>query len=104
MKPKFLYSLAAAVVLTSAMAMAQAAGTSSTSALPAAPGTANAAFEGTVRIVEQLGNSTLTYVDTPAGQIIVEGEGNLQVSPGEARSILIETQNAHLFGADEQVI
>jgi outer membrane protein len=41
MKLKFLYSLAAAVILTSAMAMAQAAGTSSTSALPAAPGTAN---------------------------------------------------------------
>jgi outer membrane protein len=41
MKLKFVYSLAAAVVLTSAMAMAQAAGTSSTSALPAAPGTAN---------------------------------------------------------------
>jgi outer membrane protein len=41
MKLKFMYSLAAAVILTSAMAMAQAAGTSSTSALPAAPGTAN---------------------------------------------------------------
>ena len=41
MKLKFVYSLAAAVIFTSAMAMAQAAGTSSTSALPAAPGTAN---------------------------------------------------------------
>jgi multiple sugar transport system ATP-binding protein len=70
----------------------------------AAPGTANAAFECTVRIVEQLGNSTLTYVETPAGQLIIEGEGNLQVSPGEARSVVIETQHAHLFGADEQVI
>src|SRR5437660_4171143 len=41
MKLKFVYSLVAAVVLSSAMAMAQAAGGSSTSALPAAPGTAN---------------------------------------------------------------
>jgi ABC-type sugar transport system ATPase subunit len=70
----------------------------------AAPGAANAAFEGTVRIVEQLGNSTLVYVDTPAGQLIVEGEGDLQVNPGETRGIVIETQNAHLFGADDQVI
>jgi ABC-type sugar transport system ATPase subunit len=67
-------------------------------------GAAGAAFDCTVRIVEQLGNSTLLYVDTPAGQLIVEGEGDLQVSPGETRSILIETQNAHLFGADDQVI
>ena len=70
----------------------------------AAPGAPNAAFDGTVRIVEQLGNSTLIYVDTPAGHLIVEGEGNLQVTPGEARSVVIETQNAHLFGADDQVI
>ena len=70
----------------------------------AAAGAPNAAFDGTVRIVEQLGNSTLVYVDTPAGQLIVEGEGNLQVSPGETRSVVIETQNAHLFGADDQVI
>ena len=70
----------------------------------AAAGAPNAAFDGTVRIVEQLGNSTLIYVDTPAGQLIVEGEGNLQVSPGETRSVVIETQNAHLFGADDQVI
>lgn len=41
MKPKFVYSLAAAVVLTSAVAMAQAAGASSSSGLPAAPGAAN---------------------------------------------------------------
>jgi len=41
MKLKFVCSLTAAIVLISAMAMAQAAGTSSSSALPAAPGTAN---------------------------------------------------------------
>jgi outer membrane protein len=41
MKPKFVCSLAAAIILTSAMAMAQAGGASSSTALPAAPGTAN---------------------------------------------------------------
>jgi ABC-type sugar transport system ATPase subunit len=57
-----------------------------------------------VRIVEQLGNSTLLYVDTPAGQLIVEGEGNLDLDPGETVSVAIATQNAHLFGADDKVI
>ena len=42
-----------------------------------------AAFTGAVAIVEHLGNSTILYVDTPAGQLIVEGEGNLD---GEGRS------------------
>lgn len=41
MKFKFVCSLATAVVLTSAMALAQAGGGSSPAALPAAPGTAN---------------------------------------------------------------
>jgi ABC-type sugar transport system ATPase subunit len=62
------------------------------------------AFEGTVRIVEQLGNSTLVYVDTPAGQLIVEGDGNLDVKPDEAVGVSINAKSAHLFGADEQVI
>jgi outer membrane protein len=41
MKPKFICSLTAAVVLISAMAFAQAGGASSSAALPPAPGTAN---------------------------------------------------------------
>jgi ABC-type sugar transport system ATPase subunit len=69
-----------------------------------ATGAPDAAFDGTVRIVEQLGNSTLLYVDTPAGQLIVEGEGNLDLDPGETVSVAIATQNAHLFGADDKVI
>ena len=62
------------------------------------------AFEGKVRIVEQLGNSTLVYVDTPAGQLIVEGEGNLDVKPDEAVGVSIDAKNAHLFDAKEQVV
>ena len=69
-----------------------------------AAGSATAAFEGTTSIVEQLGNSTLLYVDTPAGQLIVEGEGNLQAAPGDAVSISIDPNSAHLFGPDDQVI
>jgi ABC-type sugar transport system ATPase subunit len=64
----------------------------------------DAAFDGRVRIVEQLGNSTLVYVDTPAGQLIVEGKGNLALAPEETVGLGIESRNAHLFGADEKVI
>jgi multiple sugar transport system ATP-binding protein len=63
-----------------------------------------AAFDGKVQIVEQLGNTTLVYVDTPAGQLIVEGEGNLTVAPDEAVGVSIDSKSAHLFGADNQVI
>ena len=48
-----------------------------------------AAFAGAVAIIEHLGNSTILYVDTPAGQLIVEGEGNLEaksVSPSASGS------------------
>jgi multiple sugar transport system ATP-binding protein len=67
-------------------------------------GANGAAFEASVNIVEQLGNSTLVYLETPAGQLIVEGEGNLQVSPGDKASISLDSTRSHLFGPDEQVI
>jgi ABC-type sugar transport system ATPase subunit len=69
-----------------------------------ASGAAGSSFDGTVRIVEQLGNSTLLYVDTPAGQLIVEAEGNLQVASGQKVSLTIDEARSHLFGADERVI
>jgi ABC-type sugar transport system ATPase subunit len=69
-----------------------------------APGSSGAAFDGTVRLVEQLGNSTLLYVDTPAGQVIVEGEGNLEASPGDNVGLTLDPSHSHLFGANDQAI
>ena len=43
-----------------------------------------AALNGAVALIEHLGNATLLYVDTPAGQLIVEGEGNLEAKAGAA--------------------
>jgi len=63
----------------------------------------SAAFKGTVAIVEHLGNSTILYVDTPAGQLIVEGEGNLSLKSGAAVGLALETSRAHLFDADGAV-
>jgi len=63
------------------------------------PDDATAALGGVVRIVEHLGNSTLVYVDTPAGQLIVEGEGNLDLKSGETVGLRLNEAQAHLFGA-----
>jgi ABC-type sugar transport system ATPase subunit len=59
----------------------------------------SAALNGVVGIVEHLGNSTLLYVDTPAGQVIVEGKGNILVRMGEPVGLSLDEAHTHLFGA-----
>ena len=63
-----------------------------------------ASFKGAVTIVERLGNSTLIYVDTPAGQLIVEGKGNLEVKSGEPVGLKVMGSQAHLFGPTGAVL
>ena len=65
-----------------------------------APEDPSVALNGAVAIVEHLGNSTILYVDTPAGQLIVEGEGNLTLKPGAPVALALAAKHAHLFGAD----
>jgi multiple sugar transport system ATP-binding protein len=57
-----------------------------------------AVFNGAVALVEHLGNATMLYVDTPAGQLIVEGEGNLAIKSGEPVGLALNENHAHLFG------
>jgi multiple sugar transport system ATP-binding protein len=59
-----------------------------------------ASLKGAIAIVERLGNSTILYVDTPAGQLIVEGDGNLVVKSGDVVGLVVDAPQAHLFGAD----
>ena len=58
-----------------------------------------AAFNGAIQIIERLGNATHLYVDTPAGQLIVQGEGNLEAKPGQAVGLTLSESHVHLFGA-----
>ena len=58
-----------------------------------------AAFIGAVAIVERLGNSTILYIDTPAGQLIVEGEGSLSIKTGDRVGPTLSARQAHLFDA-----
>ena len=60
----------------------------------------SAALTGTIGIVERLGNVTLLYVDTPAGQLIVEASGSLVVKGGDVVGLRLNEQHARLFGAD----
>ena len=68
------------------------------------PGDNAASFNGTVSIVERLGNSTILYVDTAAGQLIVEGDGALEARSGETIGLAIDARHTHLFGADNRAI
>jgi len=58
-----------------------------------------AAFAGTVAIIEHLGNSTILYVETPVGQLVVEGEGDLEAKSGQTVGLRLSQSHARLFGA-----
>jgi ABC-type sugar transport system ATPase subunit len=63
-----------------------------------APDNPQAAFVGVVAIIEHLGNSTIVYIDTPAGPLIVEGEGDLDAKSGQAVGLRLNQSHARLFG------
>jgi multiple sugar transport system ATP-binding protein len=58
-----------------------------------------ATFAGTVAVIEHLGNSTILYVETPVGQLVVEGEGDLDAKSGEMVGLRLNQNHACLFGA-----
>jgi len=68
------------------------------------PNDTKAILKGRTTIVEQLGNTTFIYVDTPCGQMIVEGDGNLVVGSGVDVGISLDPERAHVFGADGLVL
>jgi multiple sugar transport system ATP-binding protein len=57
-----------------------------------------ATFAGKVAIIEHLGNSTILYVETPVGQLVVEGEGDLNAKSGQTVGLRLNEAHAHLFG------
>ena len=64
------------------------------------PGDPASALPGAVSVVEHLGNATIVYVETPAGQVIVQGDGALAARPGQSVGLALNEAQAHLFGAD----
>jgi ABC-type sugar transport system ATPase subunit len=65
----------------------------------ALPGDGAADLHGTVSIVEQLGNSTVLYADTDAGQVVMESHGKDATRSGESIALKFDPGNIHLFDA-----
>jgi ABC-type sugar transport system ATPase subunit len=63
-----------------------------------------AQLKGQVQLVERLGNLTIVYVETGAGQIVMEGNGELAVSADENVGLVLDPSRTHLFGRDGRVI
>jgi ABC-type sugar transport system ATPase subunit len=64
----------------------------------------NANLPGTIQIVEHLGNATIMYVDTPAGQIVVQQDGDATAKPGENVGVILDPARCHVFAASGQVV
>ena len=64
------------------------------------PNDPGAHLTGVVQLVERLGNLTIVYVSSAAGQIVVEGSGELAIRHDENVGLLIDTSRTHLFGID----
>ena len=69
-----------------------------------AAGAANANLPGTIQIVEHLGNATIMYVDTPAGQIVVQDDGDYRGKAGENVGVIFDPSRCHVFGSNGMVV
>ena len=52
---------------------------------------------GAVSVTENLGNTAYVYLDTPAGQIVVEGDPAKRIEPGMPVGIRFDSTRAHVF-------
>ena len=68
----------------------------------AAAGDPAANLPGTVQILERLGNATIMYVDTPAGQIVVQDDGDAPARSGENVGVVFDPARVHLFNAESE--
>jgi ABC-type sugar transport system ATPase subunit len=62
------------------------------------PNDKKAVFQGRTTVVEQLGHTTYAYIETPAGQMIVEADGSLEKTTGTAVGIAVDSNHVHIFG------
>ncbi|MGB8818706.1 MAG: ABC transporter ATP-binding protein [Rhizobiaceae bacterium] len=67
-------------------------------------GDKTATTQGIVQIVEQLGNSTIAYVETPIGHVVVEGDGGIDIAPNDQVGLRFDATRSHMFGADGHVV
>jgi ABC-type sugar transport system ATPase subunit len=54
-------------------------------------------MDGRAVVVEQLGNTTFVYLDTPAGQVIVEADAGRRIHPGDSLGLIFDAARLHVF-------
>jgi multiple sugar transport system ATP-binding protein len=59
---------------------------------------------GTVQILEHLGNSTIMYVTTRAGQIVMHDDGETKIRVGENVGVIFDSSHAHLFASNQHAV
>jgi multiple sugar transport system ATP-binding protein len=67
-------------------------------------GDPRANLAGTVQILERLGNATIMYVDTAAGQIVVQDDGDATAHAGENVGVIFDPTRVHVFTPDAKVV
>jgi ABC-type sugar transport system ATPase subunit len=71
---------------------------------PTDPGSPEALLEGRISMLEHLGHSTILYVDTGAGNLVVEDDSESAARTGDAVGLAFAPGRVHLFDADGQVL
>jgi len=69
-----------------------------------APDDPKANLGGTVQILERLGNATIMYVDTKAGQIVVQDDGDATAHAGENVGVIFDPARVHVFASDARAV
>jgi len=69
-----------------------------------ANGNSAALFPGIVRVVEQFGTSTILYLDTCAGRLVVESDSEIETKVGDTVGLAFEASRTHLFDPAGAVI
>ncbi|MBZ0227040.1 MAG: TOBE domain-containing protein, partial [Bauldia sp.] len=69
-----------------------------------APDDPSANLGGTVQILERLGNATIMYVDTKAGQIVVQDDGDATAHTGENVGVIFDPSRIHVFASDARAV
>ena len=68
-----------------------------------APNDPAGSLGGTVQILERLGNATIMYVETPAGQIVVQDDGDAPTKAGDNVSVIFDPAHVHLFSQNATI-
>ncbi|BCH28183.1 ABC transporter ATP-binding protein [Mesorhizobium sp. L-8-10] len=59
---------------------------------------------GAVQLVERLGNLTIGYVETGAGLLVIQGDGELAIHADDVVGLVFDRSRTHMFDADGRVI